>query len=257
MFSRIRRYRSLQTLRKHALPDHLWRKLRRDLYLLHNLTVRQAVRLRERTTLLLHDKAIHGVQGLSMSLEMKAVIGAQASLLALELDESCYDGWKELIVYPGAFKVRRTVTDEFGIAHEQAPPLSGESWANGPLVLSWEDVQRDSYQRHPGSHVILHEFAHKLDALNGRVNGMPPLHPDMSIEEWSSTLSQAYEHLQRRLEHGHKCINPYAATNPAEFFAVLSEYFFTAPATLKRHCEHVYVLLRRYYRQDPFKRLEH
>jgi Mlc titration factor MtfA (ptsG expression regulator) len=83
MFDRIRRYRSLQTLRNHALPDHLWRKLRRDLYLLHNLSVRQAVRLRERTTLLLHDKAIHGVQGLDMSLEMKAVIGAQALLLAL------------------------------------------------------------------------------------------------------------------------------------------------------------------------------
>jgi Mlc titration factor MtfA (ptsG expression regulator) len=257
MFSRLRRYRSLQTLREHALPDHLWRKLRRELYLLKNLSVRHAVLLRKRTTLLLHDKAIHGVQGLEMSLEMRAVIAAQASLLALELDETSYDGWTELIVYPGAFRVKRTITDEYGISHEQAAPLSGESWQNGPLVLSWEDVKRDSYQRHPGSHVIIHEFAHKLDALNGRVNGMPPLHPEMSIEEWSRTLSLAYSQLLSQLEHGRECINPYAATNPAEFFAVLSEYFFTAPATLERYCEGAYAQLRKYYRQNPLRRLDH
>ena len=257
MFSRLRRYRTARTLRRHGLPDRLWRKLRRELYLLQNLGVRQAVRLRERTTLLLHDKAIHGVQGLNMNLEMKAVIAAQASLLILELDESSYDGWKELIVYPGAFRARRTVTDEFGISHEQTAPLSGESWQSGPLVLSWEDVKRDSYQRHPGSHVVIHEFAHKLDALNGRVNGMPPLHPDMPIEDWSRTLSRAYEHLLHQLERGQTCLNPYAATNPAEFFAVLSEYFFTAPQVLRRHCREVYQQLRAYYRQDPIKRLKH
>ncbi len=257
MFSRLRRYRSLRTLREHPLPDHLWRKLRRELYLLRNLGVRQAVELRKRTTLLLHDKAIHGAQGLDMNLEMRAVIAAQASLLSLELDESSYDGWSEIIVYPGAFRVTRTVTDEFGISHEQAAPLSGESWQNGPLVLSWDDVHRDSYHRTPGRHVIIHEFAHKLDALNGRVNGMPPLHPEMSIEDWSKTLGKAYSHLLGQLEQGRECINPYAATNPAEFFAVLSEYFFTAPATLRQHCEEVYLQLRKYYRQDPLKRQEY
>ncbi len=256
LLSRLRRYRTARTLRRHGLPDHLWRRLRRELYLLHNLSVRHAVRLRERTTLLLHEKAIHGVQGLEMSLEMKAVIATQAALLILELDESSFDGWTELIVYPGAFRVRRTVTDEFGISHEQASHLSGESWQNGPMVLSWEDVKRDSYQRHPGSHVVIHEFAHKLDALNGRVNGMPPLHPEMPIEKWSRTLGQAYERLLRQLERGQECINPYAATNPAEFFAVLSEYFFTAPHTLKHHCEDAYLQLRAYYRQDPRKRLK-
>lgn len=257
MLSRLRRYRRAQILRRHGLPDHLWRKLRRELYLLHNLSVREAVRLRERTTLLLHEKSFHGVQGLDMSLEMKAVIAAQASLLILELDESSFDGWSELIVYPGAFRVQRSVTDEFGIVHEQAAPLSGESWQHGPLVLSWEDVKRDSYRHHPGSQVVIHEFAHKLDALNGRANGMPPLHPEMPIEKWTQTLSRSYEHLLQQLEHGRECINPYAATNPAEFFAVLSEYFFTAPHTLKRLCKDVYLQLRAYYRQDPGKRLEH
>lgn len=255
MFSRLRRFRTLRTLRHHGLPDHLWRKLRKDLYLLHNLNTRQAVELRKRTTLLLHEKNIHGVQGLEMTLEMRAVIASQACLMILDLDAYSFDGWKELIVYPGAFKVSRTVTDEYGISHQQASPLSGESWQNGPLILSWTDVERDSYRRHPGSHVIVHEFAHKLDALNGRVNGMPPLHPDMPIEKWSNTLSQAFEQLQRQLESGRDSINPYAATSPAEFFAVLSEYFFTAPEVLAQHCGHVYAQLAAYYRQDTLSRL--
>ncbi|WP_456377170.1 M90 family metallopeptidase [Thiolapillus sp.] len=219
------------------------------------LGTQQAVELRKSTTLLLHEKAIHGVQGLEMTLEMKAVIASQACLIALELDPDSFDGWKELIVYPDAFKVERTFTDEYGVTHRQASPLSGESWQNGPLILSWTDVVRDSYERRPGSHVIIHEFAHKLDALNGRVNGMPPLHPDMLIEEWSNTLSQAYEHLLRQLKTGEHCINPYAATSPAEFFAVLSEYFFTAPGILKQHCSGVYGQLAAYYRQDPISQL--
>ncbi len=251
MLSRLRRYRTLQTLRHHGLPDHLWRKLRKELYLLQNISTKQAVKLRELTTLLLREKTIHGVQGLEMSQEMRAVIASQACLMILELGLYSFKGWKELIVYPGAFKVERMVTDEYGIVHQQASPLSGESWQNGPLVLSWADVQRDSYQRHPGSHVIIHEFAHKLDALNGRVNGMPPLHPNMPIEKWSETLGAAYEHLQRQLQRGRHSINPYAATSPAEFFAVLSEYFFTAPDILKQHCKPVYDQLSAYYRQHP------
>ena len=233
----------------------LWRTLRKQLYLLQGLNTRQAVKLRELTTLLLQEKTIHGVQGLELDLEMKAVIASQACLMIIELDHSSFDGWSELIVYPGAFKVDRTVTDEFGIAHQQNSPLSGESWQNGPLILSWEDVRRDSYRHHPGRHVIIHEFAHKLDALNGRVNGMPPLHPDMPIEKWSSTLNRAYQHLLQQVAKGKDCVNPYAATSPAEFFAVLSEYFFTAPKVLKQHCSEVYTQLSAYYRQDPLQRL--
>ncbi|WP_456412207.1 M90 family metallopeptidase [Thiolapillus sp.] len=257
MLSRIQRYLVSRTLRRHGLPDSLWRKLRKALYLLRDLNTQQAVELRKRTTLLLHEKAVHGVQGLEMTLEMKAVIASQASLLTLELDPDSFDGWKELIVYPDAFKVERTVTDEYGVTHRQASPLSGESWQNGPLILSWADVVRDSYKRRPGSHVVIHEFAHKLDARNGRVNGMPPLHPDMPIEEWSTTLSLAYEQLLRQLEKGEHCIDPYAATSPAEFFAVLSEYFFTAPGVLKQHCSEVYKQFAAYYRQDPLSRLHY
>jgi len=93
--------------------------------------------------------------------------------------------------------------------------------------LSWDDVERDVQGKQSGRNVVIHEIAHKLDMLNGSANGFPPLHYGMEITRWTASLSTAYQSLVRRVEHHHRaCINPYAATNPAEFFAVISEYFF-------------------------------
>jgi len=165
---------------------------------------------------------------------------------------NAYDGWVEIVVYPGAFRVRREAVDEFGIVHEEARALSGESWGRGPVILSWEDVQRDSFTPQPGRNVVIHEFAHKLDMQNGRANGMPPLPPGMPVEEWTAALSEAYARLQQHLADNQRpAIDPYAATDPAEFFAVVCEYFFTDPQTLRTHCSAVYEQLRGYFRQNP------
>ena len=248
------RRKMLRALRKGPLTDRLWRRLRKELPLLRPLEVKEAVRLRELTALFLEEKQFNGVQGMVLDERMKAIIASQACLMILELGLESYAGWTEIIVYPETFRVQRSVADESGVVHEQDSTLSGESWERGPLILSWNEVERDSLQLHKGRNVVIHEFAHKLDALNGRANGMPPLHPDMPLEAWTQALSQAYERLQRQVEHGHACINPYAATAPAEFFAVVSEYFFTAPEQLEEHCGKVYGQLRAYYRQDPLAR---
>ncbi|MCK5356715.1 MAG: zinc-dependent peptidase, partial [Methyloprofundus sp.] len=130
-------------------------------------------------------------------------------------------------------------------------------WLRGPIVLSWQDIKLDMQRWQQGQNVIVHEVAHKLDSLNGRTNGMPPLHVSMHSEQWAATFSEVYELLNQRLEQHHRvCINPYAATSPAEFFAVFSEYFFCAPDVLKTHFSDVYQLLQLYYRQDPLSRMD-
>ena len=250
-----KRWKTLRALRRSPVSDSLWRQLRDGLPLLRPLATKEAVKLRELTALFLEEKAFNGVQGMQLDDHRKAIIAAQACLPILELGLERYAGWTEIIVYPHSFRVRRTVADETGVMHEQESALSGESWERGPLILAWNEVERDSLELHRGRNVVIHEFAHKLDALNGRANGMPPLHPDMPLEEWTRTLSRAYDRLQRQVEHGHACINPYAATHPAEFFAVVSEYFFTAPDLLEAQCREVYGQLRAYYRQDPLARL--
>ncbi|RMG38749.1 MAG: zinc-dependent peptidase [Gammaproteobacteria bacterium] len=250
------RYHRLRILRRYPIPDSLWFGVSRRLPLLHGLEATERARLRELTTLFLHDKTFNGVQGLQVSDEMRLVIAAQACLPILELGPDAYAGWVEIVVYPDAFRVAREVMDEFGIVHQQASGLSGEAWGAGPVILAWEEVERESFHLHEGHHVVIHEFAHKLDLLNGRANGLPPLHPDMPIEEWSRALGTAYERLVEKVEHHHHtAINPYAATSPAEFFAVICEYFFTAPEILHRHVPAVYRQLKHYFRQDPLARL--
>lgn len=257
MFESCKR-RWLSRLLRAAPPDDAsWRRLRRELPLLHPLSVREAVRLRVLTTRFLHDKRLSGAHGLEVTPWMAAVVASQACLPVLHLGLDAYAGWHEVILYPSGFRVHRAWTDDSGVVHETEAPLSGEAWERGPVVLAWDRVERESFELIPGRHLVIHEFAHKLDAANGRINGMPPLHPDMPLDAWARTLSRAWERLQQQLaKHRPACIDPYAATDPAEFFAVVSEYFFTAPGVLVEACPEVYGQLQAYYRQDPLIRYQ-
>ena len=236
-------------MRRHPLPHHVWHKATREIAALQALNAVQMAHLRELTTWFLHTKAINGAHGLDVSLSMRVVVAAQACLLILNLGTDYFDNWVEVILYPGAFRVNREQTDAIGLVHKNARVLSGESWLRGPVILSWDDVERDSYQQ-TGSNVVLHEFAHKLDGLSGVTNGMPPLRRGMSRKRWANALSSAYDALCLQVATGESpCINPYAATNPAEFFAVLTEYFFTAPEILKNCYPEVHQQLALFYQQ--------
>jgi Mlc titration factor MtfA (ptsG expression regulator) len=245
----IRRYITRRTLLRYKIPFYLWHQTSQQLPLIKQRSNSQRTRIRLLATLFLQQKTISAAADLQLNDSMRLCIAIQACLMIVKLGLDSYKGWREIIVYPKHFMVRRKFSDENGLVHSDKQALSGESWQRGPVILSWEDVQQDSFQLNPGRHVVIHEFAHKLDMLSGRANGMPPLHPDMSLEAWSASLSSAYQHLCGALEHHqHTHINPYAATNPAEFFAVISELYFTAPATLKKHHDKVYQQLKQYYR---------
>ena len=213
----LKRFQTYRILKNHGLPDHLWFQVTRRLPLLASLNRFDRVRLRILSTLLIHNKSFYGANGFIVTEEMKVVIAAQACLQILKLGIHAFEGWQEIIIYPGAFRVSREIRDENGLVHSHANILSGEAWRQGPVVFSWEDVERDSFTLRQGHNVVIHEFAHKLDMLNGRANGMPPLHPDMPLAEWTTSLSSAYQQLIEKLEHHRNEINAYAATNPGEF----------------------------------------
>jgi Mlc titration factor MtfA (ptsG expression regulator) len=246
----LRRWNMRRILRRNPIPHHIWRKVTRRIAILQGLDAVQMAHLRELTAWFLHAKAINGVQGLEVTLPMRVAVAAQACLLILNLDIDCFDNWVEVVLYPGAFRVNHQQTDAIGLVHNDANILSGEAWLRGPVILSWDDVERDSYHPQPGRNVVLHEFAHKLDGLNGAANGMPPLRRGMNRKRWSEDFSGAYDALCQQVAAGESTlINPYAATSPAEFFAVASEYFFTAPDILKKSCPNVQRQLTLFYRQ--------
>jgi Mlc titration factor MtfA (ptsG expression regulator) len=218
--------------------------------LLERLTKQENTKLKHLAILFLHYKSLECVGDLDITTTMQLVIALQACLPILNIGLDWYEGWVSVVIYPGAFSRQNIDTDELGIVHQGRANLSGESWQRGPVVLSWGDSLRNG--ENDGRNVVIHEFAHKLDMLNGRANGLPPLHKDMSIQQWSDVFNSAYDDFSMRLQQNdYIAIDPYAATSPAEFFAVFSEFFFEKPDIIAHYYGDVYNLLVRFYRQDP------
>jgi Mlc titration factor MtfA (ptsG expression regulator) len=254
MFGAFRRWRRRRIIEHGAIDAALWRQTLAQLPFLDGLSAQETKRLRETVILFLHDKSVHGAGGLVLEPAMPLLIAAQACLLILNLDIDYFAGWVEIIVYPDEFVPKIEYVDEDGVVHTDLAPRAGEAWLQGPVILSWADVAPRADG--DGVNVVIHEFAHKLDMLNGDANGFPPLHAGMSRRAWAAAFEAAYADFCRRVDAGEEtAIDPYAAESPGEFFAVVSEAFFEIPRVVDLDYPELYGQLQQFYRQDPLRRL--
>jgi Mlc titration factor MtfA (ptsG expression regulator) len=273
-------------LQRHTrqIPDLLWRTCVARLPFLQRLPEHELSRLKVQAETLLATKPVTAANGLELTDEMAVLIAAQACLLTLNLTLDLYDDMVGVIVYPSAFIVPQNEMDAAGVVHEWHEPLSGEALqAGGAVVLSWEDAA-SAVESAGGHNLVIHEFAHKVDMGRGAANGCPPFlaryHGGMEVRLWQQAFSAAYADFIRRVDAldgqlpsdfnpdrpadaAHFAglsaalpLDPYAATHPAEFFAVASEAFFVLPQPLSINYPDVYELLVRYYRQNPMTRGE-
>lgn len=249
----FRNWRRRRTLARHSIPDALWHDLLRETPALSRLDEADLARLRDLALLFLHEKTLEPAGGLELTERMRVRIAALAARPILRLGLDHYDGFRAVIVYAGEFVVRgHEEHDEAGVVHTHDRVLSGEAWEQGPVVLAWSEVEASG--RGDGFDVVAHEFAHKLDALDGAVNGVPPLHRGMDRNEWTATFQGEYDRLVGRLDAGDEpWLDPYAAESPAEFFSVCSEMFFDVPGQFRAEHPELYRLLALYYLQDPAK----
>lgn len=219
------------------------------------LSADEVEHLRQLAVLFLHQCQIVPAAGLPVDRDMKLHLAAQACLPVLALGLDWYRLCSTIVLYPGGFAARHRYQDALGLEHDEVSPMAGEAWGQGPVVLSWNDVA-DSGER-DGFNVVIHEFAHKLDMLNGDANGYPPLHRGMRLDVWTGVWSKAYADFCAGVEAGREdpAIDPYAAESPGEFFAVLSEVFFELPLALRMRYPEVYDQLTAFYRQSPARRL--
>ncbi|MGE0142741.1 MAG: zinc-dependent peptidase [Planctomycetota bacterium] len=189
-------------------------------------------------------------RGATVDVPLRCAITAQAALLVLELGMEWLDAVPGVLVYPSGYRARRREVDELGIVREGYEDLLGEAAPEGPVVLSASEVL--SAVDGEAFNLVIHEFAHQLDARSGEADGLPPLHAGMDPVAWRSDFLAAAADLERRESDGEDTVlDPYAAESPAESFAVFSEAFFTVPIELHVEYPRVFEHLREFYRQDP------
>lgn len=246
-----------QAWRRHRLQRQpfpaAWRQiLREQVPQVARLPADLQLQLKRRIQVFLAEKPFIGCQGLVVSEAMRVVVAAQACLLLLNRRQAHFDGLRQVLLYPGAFAVDRVRTDAAGVQQSARQALSGESWTQGQVILSWADVQAGAAQPDDGRNVVIHEFAHQLDQASGSANGMPPMPGRARRARWTRVMSAAFAQLQAEVAAGQQgLIDAYGATDPAEFFAVVSEVFFEQPLALAQAHPALYQVLSDYYRVKP------
>lgn len=209
-------------------------------------------RLHGHIQVFLAEKHFEGCGGLALTDEIRLTIAGQACLLLLNLEGAdYYSRLRSILVYPSTMRPAYAERLTSGTLAPGEEPILGQSWGHGTVILSWDSV-RGSAAISDGRNVVLHEFAHQLDQEDGEADGTPFLERTSSLHRWEQTMREHYARLRQAAEGGEATfLDPYGATNPAEFFAVATEAFFETPAGLKRDHPALYDQLARYYRQDP------
>lgn len=242
-----RRARQRQT----PFPAH-WQPLLQQLPLVRRLPADLQLQLKAHMQVFLAEKPMLGCNGLELTDAMRIAIAAQACLLLLNRPTDYYPNLRQILVYPGPFVVNRLHPVGSGVMQDLRQVLSGESWSQGQVVLSWQDVQNDSADANDGRNVVIHEFAHQLDQESGQANGAPLLGSRAAYKHWAQVFGREFAHLQQRVAAGHGgLLSDYGATNPGEFFAVASEVFFEQAQQLADEHPALFSQLRDFYCLDP------
>ncbi len=217
--------------------------------------------LQQLVKMFVYEKTFIGCAGLEITDEIRVTIAAGACLLLLNRTTNEYHGLRWIYVYPSAFVAHQKMQDDAGVVSEGRVDLLGESWDNGKVILSWDDVEHGVSDFTDARNVVLHEFAHQLDHENGATDGAPILRSfrgqgsrggESAYSIWAKVFSEEFAALQRDVQRGeHNLLDHYGATNPAEFFAVATETFFEKPHDMQLQHPALYTELKNYYQLDP------
>ena len=230
-----------------------WRAIiRRNLPLAASLPADLQTQLRRHILVFLSEKAFVGCQGQVIDDEVRVTIAAQACLLLLNRQADYFPALRQVLVYPSAFEVDITHTDEIGVVQSGRDWRAGESWQEGQVILSWEDVLTGAAAPHDGWNVVIHEFAHQLDSETGLTNDTPALSSPHRLARWSSVMQKEFDALVAALARGDEdtFLDPYGASEPAEFFAVVTEAYFEQGAELRAQHPALFGELHAFFQVD-------
>ena len=239
---RWRKNKQRQVIFSLKTPEKWVETIKRNVAIYRYLPETLQVELLGHVNVFLAEKYFSGHAGLEVTDEMRVTIAAQACLLLLNRQHNYFPHLKTIMIYPAGFKNPN---------HEGPGHHLGESWVRGPVVLSWADALHGGINAKDGENVVIHEFAHQLDQADGAGDGRPMI-AGGEIRTWGKVLSKEFKSLSVKAKLRNRAFfNHYGATNPAEFFAVISEHFYEQPKTFQRKHPDLYATLQKYYQVDP------
>lgn len=232
--------------------------LRTNVWQYQHLNAEQQAKVQRVARVLFQEKDWASGGGLAVTDEMRVTIAGQAALATLGFEKPFYfERLRTIIVYAGTFSSQPKSDDEMilgelGQPHSDFDARSGEAWQGGPIILAWDSVLRQGRNARLGQNVVLHEFAHHMDSLDGTTDGAPPMTDYEFEKKWYRVTAEEYRRLLGFARRGESSLlDPYGATNQAEFFAVATECFFTQPHELGQAHPELFSVLERLYGQDP------
>jgi len=234
------------------VPD-AWRRLATErIPLVSRLPAPDRERLFHLMQLFLDEVPVEGCAGLEVTEEIRITIAAQACLLVLNLSYPRYTRLRRVLVYPSTFLPRTVGVHPSGQVVRPDVPLLGQAWPSGIVVLGWDAVLRSTIVGTDGHNVVLHEFAHMLDAEDGVMDGVPVLDTGSAYRAWAAMLATQFaEHVARAEREEPTALDPYGAVNRAEFFAVATEAFFERPSALREDQPRLFALMVDFFKLDP------
>lgn len=238
-------------LRDTPFPPEWEETLGRNCRHFAHLPADEQERLRNAVKIIVGERTWVGVDELVVTDEMKVTIAAQAALLLLGVDDYYFDRVSSIVIHPRRFQSRSTNADLHS-RFQQVTPVVGEAYQIGPVVLLWQEALAGARGHAHGSNLVLHEFAHHLDSLDGEMGGMPPLPSQDAVSRWERVIERHYQQLVSDLRQGYfTLLDEYGATSKAEFFAVATECFYERPRAMHEEHPELFQLLSDFYRIDP------
>lgn len=212
----------------------------------------QRARLADDLRIFIAEKDWEGCRGFELTDEIRVTVAAHACRMTLGLDIDYFRQVQSILIYPAGFRTPQQVSVLPGLALEGKSDVLGQAMYRGPVLLSWKEVLDDIDNAGSGKNLIYHEFAHKLDMLNGDADGVPPIDDADLLQRWLEMLPAELSRLRRAANSGRRTLlDPYGAENEAEFFAVASECFFDAPEKMQAQHAPLFGILTEIYRGVP------
>jgi len=235
------------------IPDALWNALLLQYPFLSWRSAPELQQLRALCQRFLGEKEFHGTRGFVVSDPIALAVAAQACLPVLNIGLKAYSGFVGIVMHEGPVQAQREWVDDSGLVHSWEETLVGEAMGDGPIMLSWHEGAEPLSASSDGAafNVVIHEFVHVLDGLDGAFDGTPPM-PRSQRADWRACIQVAFDRFDERSACGYPSVlDHYGAQDLVEFFAVSSEAFFTKPWAFREEQPDLYRLYAQFYRQEP------